>query len=150
MQQEFIKAQGRVKMQLFGPDGRLKDAREFDNLIVTVGHNWIASRMGPSASQPADMGWIAVGTNNTAPAIGDTTLGTELARVAMSTPGGAPSGATTTYTATFNPGVATGAIVEAGIFNANAAGTMLAHTTFAVINKGSGDTLTVSWAVTNS
>jgi hypothetical protein len=152
MWKDEVKARGTVSIKLTGPDGEVKDERSFPNLVVTVGHTWIAARMGPSGSIPADMGWIAVGTGTNAPAPGDTTLQTEIARVAMSVSGGAPSGSTTTYTATLNPGTGTGAITEAGIFNAAGAnsGTMLAHTEFAAINKGALDTLTVSWAVTNS
>ena len=40
------------------------------------------------------------------------------------------------------------AIAEAGIFNAGAAGTMLARATFTAINKGASDTLAITWTVT--
>jgi hypothetical protein len=50
--------------------------------------------------------------------------------------------------ATFGAGVATGAITEAGVFNALTAGTMLCRTVFSVINKGALDTLVITWKVT--
>jgi hypothetical protein len=50
----------------------------------------------------------------------------------------------------FPAGTATGAITEAGIFNAATGGTMLCRTTFPVINKGSADSLAVTWVVTVS
>ena len=52
------------------------------------------------------------------------------------------------YVTTSGAGVATGAVTEAGIFNASSSGTMLCRTVFAVVNKGSGDTLQVTWTVT--
>ena len=52
------------------------------------------------------------------------------------------------YVATFAAGTGTGAITEAGIFNDAVTGTMLCRTVFAVINKGSLDTLTITWKVT--
>lgn len=74
---------------------------------------------------------------------------------------------TITYACTFLPGVGTGAIVEAGIFNdstpsateadnagsyasAITGGTMLCRTTFAVVNKGADDTMSITWTVTIS
>jgi hypothetical protein len=60
------------------------------------------------------------------------------------------SGNAITYTATFGAGTATGAVVEAGIFNASSGGTMLCRTVFPVINKNAGDSLAVTWVVTVS
>ncbi|MBW2596802.1 MAG: hypothetical protein JRC93_12700, partial [Deltaproteobacteria bacterium] len=45
MFKETIKITGRVKIELFGPDGKLKDSREIKNLVVTVGLNHIADQM---------------------------------------------------------------------------------------------------------
>jgi len=59
-----------------------------------------------------------------------------------------PAGNQIVYSATFPAGVATGAVVEAGIFNAAAAGTMFCRTTFAVKNKEAADTITASWTIT--
>ena len=116
------------------------------NLVVTVGKSFIASRMAGNAS--AVMGWMAVGTNNTAPSATDTTLNTELARVATTVSGGTPSGNTVQYIGVYPAGVATGALTEAGIFNASSAGTMLSRTTYPVINKGASDEMTITWVIT--
>ena len=130
-------------------DGKLIDTRFIPNLVVTTGKNFIASRMlGTTSSVMSHMG---VGTGGTSPVVGDTTLQTPIggSRVVFSTTPSA-SGATLTYTAEFAPGVGTGAITEAGIFNASSAGTMLCRTTFAVVNKAAGDTINISWAVSIS
>lgn len=124
--------------------GEVKVDRLEKNLVVTVGKNWIASRMSGAGSNV--MGYMAVGTDATAPAAGNTTLGAEVARVALTST--TPSTNTVTYVATFGAGVGTGALVEAGLFNAASVGTMLSRTTYSVINKGSGDEMTVTWVIT--
>jgi hypothetical protein len=54
------------------------------------------------------------------------------------------------YVASFPAGTGTGAIVEAGLFNASSGGDMLCRTTFAVVNKGANDSITITWTVTVS
>jgi hypothetical protein len=93
---------------------------------------------------------LPIGTSATAAADAQTALLAEVGRVAL-----ASSTITTTtvandtltYAATFPAGTGTGAIVEAGILNAAGAGTLLARTVFAVINKGALDSMTVIWNV---
>lgn len=137
---------GDLTITVYNPDGTIKEQHDLKNLVVTAGKTWIASRM--SSASAAVMGWIAVGTNNTAAAVTDTTLGTELTRVATTVSGGTPSTNTVTYVANFPAGTGTGALVEAGIFNASSAGTMLSRTVFTVVNKGASDTMTITWVIT--
>jgi len=126
--------------------GTIKDQRELKNLVVTAGKGFIASRM--AAAGASVMGWIAVGTDSTAAAVGNTTLGTEVARVATTVSGGTVSTNTVTYVSTFPAGTGTGALVEAGIFNASSAGTLLSRTVFSVVNKGAADEMTITWVIT--
>lgn len=137
---DSIKATGKVLVQLNG-----QTVQEIPNLVVTTGKNFIASRMTGSTTA---MSHMSVGSTSTAAAAGDTALGGELGRVALSS--SSTTGAVTTYSATFPAGTGTGAVVEAGIFNASSAGTMLCRTTFAVVNKGANDTLTITWQITIS
>mgnify|MGYP003621487805 CR=1 FL=1 len=116
--------------------------RNEKNLVVSVGKQFIASRMA-SNTTPV-MSTMAVGTNNTAPAAGDVALGAQLVSVSLSVAGGTPSGNTVLYKATFPPGVGTGALVEAGIFGS----IMLSRTTFPVINKGANDEMIINWTLT--
>ena len=122
--------------------------QEVDNMVVTAGKNWIASRM--NAASAGVMTHMAVGTGTTAAALANTTLGTELVRQVLTTSGGTVAGAVVTFATTYAAGTATGAITEAAILNASSAGTMLARTVFSVVNKGALDTMTISWAVTIS
>ena len=145
---EKIRATGQVSFVLTDENGNVKQ-QDSKNLVVNPGLAFIVSRMiGTTA---AVMSHMAVGTGTTAAAAAQTALVTESARVALTS----STQVTTTvandsvqYVATFGPGVATAAITEAGLFNANAAGTMLARTVFPVINKGALDTLTLTWKVT--
>ena len=141
MLNELLNMKGKLTIELNG-----EVVQEVDNLVVTVGKNFVASRM--TGTSPAVMSHMAIGTTATAAANGDTALGAEAARVALAS--GVTASAVVTYIATFPAGTGTGAIVEAGLFNALSAGTMLARTVFSVINKGAADSMTITWTVTVS
>lgn len=121
------------------------EEKQFKNLVVSVGKTHIANRM--AANTINVMSHMAVGTGNTAAVSGDTTLETELARVALTVTGGTPSANTVTYAATFPAGTGTGALAEAGVFNDSSTGTMMCRTVFPVINKQAADTVTITWVV---
>jgi hypothetical protein len=140
-----IRITGDVTIQLFNADGSLKDKREIKNLVVTTGKNFIAARM---TGTPTIMSHMAVGAGTTAAAAGDTALQSELGRVALTS--GTTAAAVTTYVASFPAGTGTGAVTEAGIFNASSGGTLLCRTVFAVVNKGVDDAMSITWAVTVS
>lgn len=120
-----------------------------DNLVVTAGKNWVAGRF-KDGSIPDEMSHMAIGSADTAAAAGNTALATELNRIALTTDGGTVSTNTVQYDASWTSAAAAYAIKEAGIFNAATGGTMLARTTFAVINKGTDDTVSISWTITVS
>ena len=145
MIQETVKATGELNIKLFGPDGQLKSEKTVPNLVVTVGKTFIAARM---VGTPTAMSHMAIGSGTVDPVVGDTTLGTELARVALTSSTSAL--AVVTYVASFGQGVGTGAVTEAGIFNASSAGTLLCRTEFAVVNKGATDSMSITWNVTVS
>jgi len=118
---------------------------ERKNLVVSTGKTNIAARM--AGNTVAVMSHMAVGTGNTSAVVGDTTLATELARVALTVQGGTPSSNTVTYSAAFPAGTGTGALAEAGVFNDPASGTMLCRTVFPVINKQAADSITITWVI---
>lgn len=140
------KATGRLLIEVFGEDGSLKEAVEIKNLVVDTGKDYIASRMKDATATA--MSHMAVGTDNTPAAAGQTALIAEVARVALTSTTVASN--VVTYIATFPAGTGTGALTEAGIFNASSAGTMLCRTVFSVINKGALDSMTITWTVTLS
>jgi hypothetical protein len=121
--------------------------QETKNLVVTAGKEWVADRM---ADANTVMTHMAIGTGTTAAAAGNTTLVTELDRNALTTSGGTVSGATIVYASTWAAADGTGAITEAGIFDAASTGDMLARTVFSVVNKGAADSMTITWTITVS
>lgn len=145
MIQENVKITGALQVTLTGPDGNVKQELNIHNLVVTTGKQFIAARM---VGTPTAMSHMAVGSGTVDPVVGDTTLGSELGRVALTS--GTATGAVVTYVASFGAGVGTGAVTEAGIFNASSGGTMLCRTEFAVVNKGVDDALSITWTITVS
>lgn len=139
---------GRVKLQLIGPDGKIKEEQVVKNLVVDAGLDYIASRI--EGTSDAVMSHMEVGTDNTAPAAGDTTLGTAIAGSRVTLTSTTVTSNAVEYIGDFPAGTGTGAIVEAGIFNDASTGSLLCRTIFSVVNKGADDTLKITWTVTVS
>lgn len=127
-------------------DGKIILDEVVDNLVVTTGKNFIASRIASASANV--MSYIAVGVEIATPTVGDTALGSELIRVATTVAGGTVSANTVTWVINLPAGVGTGSLGEAGIFNAATSGTMLSRATFPVIPKGAADTLQITWTIT--
>lgn len=144
-QNEILKLKGELRVVLNKEDGT---SQQFDhlNLVVDTGLNFIVSRM--EGTTDAVMSHMAIGEGTTAAGASDTTLGSELGRVSLTST--TVSTNTITYVATFPAGTGTGAVTEAGILNASSAGTLLCRTVFPVVNKQSGDSMTITWTVTVS
>ena len=146
---EKLKLAGKLSVVLKDSNGKVKENREIPNLVVNSGLAFIISRMKDATDSV--MSHMAVGTDNTAAAAAQTALLSELDRVALdSTTITGSNNEKIEYVATFGPGDGTGALTEAGIFNAAAAGTMLCRTTFLVINKAASDTMEITWTITLS
>lgn len=143
MFKEEIKLRGTPTFKLYDSDGQLKYSFTKNNLIVDTGNAWIVSRLAGSGN--AVMSHIGVGSSTDIPASANTTLGTQVVRVAMTVAGGTVAGAIITYNATLGPGVGTGTLSEAGVFNASTAGTMLSRVSFTPFTKAAGDTLVIEW-----
>ena len=136
-----LKLKGKLAIALNGDV-----VQEVDNLVVTAGKGYVASRI-KDASATA-MSHMAIGSGSTAAAASDTALGSELGRVSLTST--TVSSAVVTYVATFAAGTGTGAVTEAALLNAASGGTMLCRTVFSVVNKGSADSMTITWTVTVS
>ena len=142
-----LKVTGSVNVVIHDDSGKQKENFTIPNLVVTTGLAYIASRMKDATATA--MTHMAVGTGSTAAAAGNTALETQLgSRVSLTST--TVTSNSTAYVATFGAGVGTGALTEAGIFNASTSGTMLCRTLFAVINKGAADTMTITWTITIS
>jgi hypothetical protein len=145
MIKDTLGATGRLNVVLRDADGNIKQDIQVDNLVVNTGLAYIASRMKDATATA--MTHMAVGSGSTAAAAGDTALGTQISsRVALTST--TVTSNAVAYVAAFGAGVSTGAITEAGIFNASTSGTMLCRTVFSVVNKGASDTLQITWTIT--
>jgi hypothetical protein len=158
---------GSVLIQLFGPDGQLKDERRGSNLITDAGDLYYATRAiaAVTPAAPADatkMTGMKLGTGVTAVA----KAGAGAALVAYITASNNPFDATWPVTQNLGAGLgvngqykttwAAGDVTNAAITEAvivNDAGTDLTSTAantahrivFTAINKGASDTLVITW-----
>ena len=142
---DLITLRGHVLVEVFGEDGNLKDSREIDNLITTVGRNSIVDQLlaSPTLGKPTHM---EVGTSGTAAAVGDTTITGGFGRVALTSKNRATN--VLTMVANWAAGASTGALQEAGVWDALTSGTLWSRATFTTINKGASDTLQITWTWT--
>ena len=148
MVNDSIKITGDVRIDIIGADGAIKDSREIKNLVVTTGKNYIASRMKDATATA--MTHMELGTGATAAAVGDTALQTAISGSRVTLTSTTVTTNAVAYVASFPAGTGTGAVTEAGVFNASSAGTMLCRTVFSVVNKGAADAMSITWTITVS
>ncbi len=149
MIEEGMSIKGSITLLLAKPTGEVEVVHK-DNIIVNGGFDFVADAIGNSASRPGVMGWIAVGTGSTAAAAAtQTALVTEIKRNAATYAHTAGT-KVFTFTASYAAGDATGALTEAGVFNAATAGIMFDRVVFPVVNKGVDDSLTAVFTFTMS
>lgn len=143
--EDSLKLKGDVFITVKDKDGNVKEERHEENLVVSAGLNFICDRM--EGTSEAVMSHMGLGSGTTAAAAGDTDLGSILgSREALDST--TVSSNTITYVSSFEAGDATGAVTEAGIFNASTSGTMLCRVVFSEINKAADDTMSVTWVIT--
>lgn len=137
--------------------GKLKRSYDYDNLITTAGKTaYAAQASGDNTTDIGDNPYIAVGSNAAAPVVGNTTLGTEVARkLAGSTSFAAAVASIAVF---FAATEATGTHREFGLFgDGNAAtasasvdtGTLFSHVA-ANVAVGATETLTITFQLTFS
>jgi len=131
-----------MKAVLRKADGS-QEITEVYNTVTTAGKNMIADRLlaSPTLGVPTHMA-IGTGTGGT------TSLNTELDRNAFTSK--TRNNAVVTMVGDWAAGDGTGALTEAGVFDASSSGNMHLYTSFSVINKGAADALTITWTLTIS
>jgi hypothetical protein len=148
MLNDSLKAKGVLQLTLIDEAGNVK-SQDTHNLVVNTGLAYIASRMRDTTQ--GVMSHMAIGSGTAAAVAADAALGSQLARVVLDSTTIVTTsvvGDSVQYVSTFAAGTGTGAVTEAGLFNASSSGTMLCRTVFPVINKGELDTLVITWKVT--
>lgn len=150
MIKENLKLSGQLNIVLKDKAGNIKDKREVKNLVVNKGLEYITSRMKDASKNV--MSHMGLGSGTTAAAASQTDLVTLLgSREALdSTTISGSNNEKVVYVSSFEAGDATGAVTEAGIFNAASGGDMLCRTVFSVVNKAADDTMSITWTITLS
>lgn len=139
---------GRLFAVKISPDGTREDlGLVCTKVVTTAGVNYLVDGLQANTTDVSLFKFHGSGTGVGAEAIGNTTLGTE---VATRTSGSQAEGAsaniyrtigTVTYASAF-------AITEHGIFSASSGGTLLDRSTFAAINVISGDSIQFTYELT--
>lgn len=152
---ENARLKGRVEIVVFDKDGKIKDRREIDNIIVDTGKSQIIKLIG--SLDTSAFSYIAIGTDDgtvLALSTTNTALGNEIARkvASVSQVTTTVSGDTLQLQVTFsNSDGLTGssAITESGVFNASTGGVMLNRAIFPPVNLNwdSGDSLQMTWKI---
>lgn len=140
---------GNLRLVLTDKDGKVTYEREYKNTITVRHDAVIGDRMAGGAAALID--YTAVGTTSGGKTTASTTLEAQVSRVQNDSNTNSPGADDNdvVHVATFGAGIGTGALIEAGLFtDAGAGATLMAWQDFSVINKGVGDTLTVTWTIT--
>lgn len=143
---EALNVTGELEIKKIDSSGNLLQQFVVPNLVVSIGKAFIAASMAKTTNSPPAMTHMAIGSGQAATVTANTNLESQLGRVTLSS--SVASANSVTYRATFTSGTGTGAISEAGIFNASTGGTMLCRTVFPVVNKQAGDSIEITWTVT--
>ena len=150
---EVLKLRGCLRLQLLDLSGLVLEERTVENLFVTGGRSWILGQLETVNQNTAlSISYIAIGSSTTAPVSTDSALGGEVIRVAI--------GTFTTSTLTVAPpsvsflcslatNQANTTLAEVGLFNSSAAGTMMAHATFASVVKATSNTFNLTYTVSD-
>jgi hypothetical protein len=143
-----LKMSGVLTITVRGAKGKIKSREVHKNLIVTTGRNHVADQLAGQSEAP--MSHMAIGTGTTPQDFTDTALEAELSRKALDSKsqGSGADANKITYICSWGAGEGTGTITEAGIFNSAAAGVMMCRTKFNPKDKGTGDSITLTWVIT--
>lgn len=130
--------------------GSYTNILNISNLITNAGAAGVASRINGAGSEDP-FTYIAVGTGNTAAAVGNTALEAEISDSGLSRASATASRVTTDVTNDTAQLVhsfsvtGTKAVTESGVLNAASSGVLLARQVFSAINVVNTDTLQITW-----
>jgi hypothetical protein len=138
---------GRLYVIVFRADGGREDYGLVSTRVVTTaGVNYLVDAF-QGTTEPENFKYHGMGTGNTAEAVGDTALVTEVESRATGTQTEGASANIYRTVATITATTAR-AIVEHGIFSASSAGTLLDRSVFSVINLSTSDSIQFTYELT--
>lgn len=148
--EDTLKIKGTLKLILRNVHTGEETIDVVENMVVTAGKDMIAAALIGQSNK--SITYLAAGTNSTAPALGNTQLGSELGRKLISTREiSSLANNTAVYTTFFNTSEINGSLQEFGLFGGDAtatanSGTLFARTLSARV-KTTSDTLTAVWSI---
>jgi len=146
-----LHGQWRLTARYAGTD-KIAKVMEGENLIVTVGKNLVGDMLIDVAGYDTGLTYQAIGTDSTAPVVGDTTLGTESSRKAITAKSRLVN--VITLSTFFTAAECTAAIEEAGVFGHSTAGAgadsgvLFSHWLVSFDNSGGVYDLTFDYVLT--
>ena len=115
IKESFTGIKGHIKTELFDLEGNLIEVKEFDNLVVNVAKNAFAAILNSEVSSfTGKINYGAVGTSTASPALTDTQLTAEIARVVQESNSRSANVATITFY--YSPITGNGLLKEFGAF----------------------------------
>jgi len=144
---DIINPQANMRLELRDKDGNLKEVREVHNTVTSAGKYGLMDQVLGTPTL-VKLGWMELGTGTG----GTTLLNAYISGSRTAFTSKTRNNAVVTVVADFAAGVGTGAITEAGTFDVVTQNTanMWMYSTFAVINKGANDSLSITWTLTAS
>lgn len=136
-----------IKVDIFRATGLVENC-EANDLIVTVGRNFIAQRIAAGDTVNSAMAYVAVGTVSTAASLNNTTLTGEVKRKATCINSTYSAANVFSAVSTFGgaaDSISSLALVEAGVFNhaSSGNGTMMQRVTFSSVTLADSDILRI-------
>ncbi len=147
---EIIIPTGNIVLTLTNVKTGKVEVDYYHNLFTTAGKESLANSIrGNTSNNKGIITYCALGTGDTAPALGDTTLEAEIERKLISVR--SVSNNQALFEIFFTTAEANGNLKEAGLFGDDATGTKDTGTLFARASidrvKTDGDTLSLAWTV---
>lgn len=149
MIEDSFKLTGRVKLTARHKVTGKIITKENHNVVCTVGKYQVLDMLIDVSGYDTGITYQAIGTDNTTPAAGDTTLGTEAARKVFTSK--SRSGLTITFSTFFTAAESTYDIQEVGLFGHSTAtgsadsGILFAHALLDFDNSGGNYDVTIDW-----
>lgn len=138
---------GALYLRVRRADGEVIDYGCAGRRVVTTAYvQLLCDELQASVAAHSTFKYHGIGTGNTAEAIGDTALVTEVETRATGTQ--AENAANIYESVGTITATGSRAIVEHGVFSAASAGTLLDRTVFSVVNLASGDSLQATYRLT--
>lgn len=151
MDSNVILLRGSLRAHLCDLSGKVLHEIIKDNVVVTAGRAWVLGQLQTVNQVTSQViSHLAIGSSTVAPVTGDTTLGGEVTRLAISsflTTGLTANPPSWQAQASFATNLANTTLAEMGLFNSSGGGTMLGHATFASFVKATSNTFSVSYTI---